>query len=243
MFRKYLVTGVFILGFIGLIYLTYYMYKSSDTQGGYTNEPVMIRDVIQRQEDELETGFFTGKLEAVNTGCFADGECSVVVDGKKVTVLMGWSRDTVGSVQGVEGFGDLERYIGSEVEVYAQLNLVDSYTLYGSDKFYMKLLSSTSMGASAQDITVGGKDPDVSSVSDDLKTQISRNDCIVGGCSSQLCGEAKNMAELVSTCEYRPQYACYKSATCERQENDQCGWTMTTELTQCLRDLEDRPVM
>ena len=82
---------------------------------------------------------FTGKLEEVNTGCFADGECYVVVDKKQVTVLRGWSRDTVGSIQGAESIGDLEKYIGKEVEVYAQDTGDGAYTLYGSEGFYVKV--------------------------------------------------------------------------------------------------------
>lgn len=54
--------------------------------------------------------------------------------------------------------------------------------------------------------------------------------CVITGCSSQLCAEE----DMVSTCEYRESYACYKTATCERQADGKCGWTETTELTQCL---------
>ena len=90
-------------------------------------------------EGKLKVANFSGPLEEVNTGCFADGECYVVVDGKHVTAIMGWSQETVGSVQGVEGFGDLENHIGKEVEVYAQDTGDGKYTLYGSEGFYIKL--------------------------------------------------------------------------------------------------------
>jgi hypothetical protein len=90
-------------------------------------------------EGKLKVANFSGKLEEVNTGCFADGECYVVVDGKHITSIMGWSQETVGSVQGVEGFGDLEGYIGKEVEVYAQDTGDGKYTLYGSEGFYIKV--------------------------------------------------------------------------------------------------------
>ncbi len=90
-------------------------------------------------DGKLKVGNFSGKLEKVDVGCFADGECYVVVDGKHVTTTMGWSRDTVGSVKGVEGFGDLEKHIGEEVEVYAQDKGDGTYTLYGSEGFYVKL--------------------------------------------------------------------------------------------------------
>lgn len=98
-------------------------------------------------DGKLKVANFSGKLEKVDTGCFVDGECYVIVDGKHITTTMGWSRETVGSVQGVESFGDLEKHIGEDVEVYAQDKGDGTYTLYGSEGFYVKLKddSSTSM--------------------------------------------------------------------------------------------------
>ncbi len=55
--------------------------------------------------------------------------------------------------------------------------------------------------------------------------------CYVGGCSSQICSDKKDMA---STCEYNETYACYKTATCERQVSGECGWTSSPELLSCL---------
>lgn len=89
---------------------------------------------------KLKADTFTGTLEKVDTGCFADGECFIEVDGKHVTVLFGWNQEEVGSVLGVEGFGDLENYVGKEVEVYAQDKTDGKYTLYGSSGFYVKVL-------------------------------------------------------------------------------------------------------
>lgn len=89
---------------------------------------------------KLKADTFTGTLEKVDVGCFADGECYVEVDGKHITTIMGWSQETVGSIIGVEGFGDLEKYIGKKVEVYAQDNSDGTYTLYGSEGFYIKVL-------------------------------------------------------------------------------------------------------
>lgn len=89
---------------------------------------------------KLKVGNFVGKLEKVDTGCFADGECYVEVDGKHITTTIGWSQAEVGSVLGVEGFGDLEQHIGEYVEVYAKDNSDGTYSLYGSQGFYVKLL-------------------------------------------------------------------------------------------------------
>lgn len=93
----------------------------------------------EQTEGKLKVGNFSGKLEEVNTACFADGECYVVVDGKHITTTIGWSQETVGTVQGVPSFGDLESHIGEEVEVYAQDKGDGTYTLYGSEGFYVKL--------------------------------------------------------------------------------------------------------
>ncbi|MBZ0232468.1 MAG: hypothetical protein K8M05_09080, partial [Deltaproteobacteria bacterium] len=56
--------------------------------------------------------------------------------------------------------------------------------------------------------------------------------CRVGGCSGQLCVGADDSG--ISTCEWREEYACYRSATCEQQADGRCGWTMTPELSACL---------
>lgn len=43
--------------------------------------------------------------------------------------------------------------------------------------------------------------------------------CLVGGCSGQLCRQTS----VISTCEWVPEYACYRFANCERQKNGSCG--------------------
>ena len=55
--------------------------------------------------------------------------------------------------------------------------------------------------------------------------------CFIGGCSSQICSDR---TDIVSTCEYREEYACYQTAKCERQGNGECGLTQTSVLTACL---------
>ena len=91
--------------------------------------------------NKLKADTFTGTLTKVDTGCLADGECFIEVDGKKVTALIGFSTDEVGSIEGVASFGDLTDYIGKPVEVYAQDNSDGTYTLYGSAGFYIKVLN------------------------------------------------------------------------------------------------------
>lgn len=63
--------------------------------------------------------------------------------------------------------------------------------------------------------------------------------CIVTGCSGQVCAET----EVVTTCEFQPQYACYKQySRCERQTSGQCGWSQTPALTQCLSSSKPVPI-
>lgn len=56
--------------------------------------------------------------------------------------------------------------------------------------------------------------------------------CIKTGCSAIVCAEPGQ--DVVTTCEYKPEYGCYKTAACERQPDSKCGWTQTAELTACL---------
>ena len=52
------------------------------------------------------------------------------------------------------------------------------------------------------------------------------------GCSGTVCAEPGS--DVVTTCEFKPEYACYREATCERQPDGKCAWTQSAELTACL---------
>jgi hypothetical protein len=58
------------------------------------------------------------------------------------------------------------------------------------------------------------------------------NDCVKSGCSGTVCVEPGK--EVVTTCEFKAEYACYRDATCERQGDGSCGWTQSQTLTACL---------
>jgi hypothetical protein len=60
--------------------------------------------------------------------------------------------------------------------------------------------------------------------------------CEIVGCSSEMCADPKE--GLGGTCEWRDSYACFDSATCERQSDGKCGWTQTEALQACLSDAE-----
>ena len=55
-------------------------------------------------------------------------------------------------------------------------------------------------------------------------------ECKITGCSGQICSDE----EIVTTCEFKEEYTCYKTAKCEKQEDGKCGWTPSEELVACL---------
>jgi len=60
---------------------------------------------------------------------------------------------------------------------------------------------------------------------------VARKPCIKTGCSGQVCSDK----EVMTTCEWRPEYECYRRARCERQASGECGFTPSRELTACLQ--------
>lgn len=56
--------------------------------------------------------------------------------------------------------------------------------------------------------------------------------CVVGGCSGEVCSEGKE--PMMSPCLYKPEFGCYKTATCAAQASGGCGWMQTPELKACL---------
>ncbi len=54
--------------------------------------------------------------------------------------------------------------------------------------------------------------------------------CRPTGCSGQVCSDE----DVITTCEFRSEYACFKSGRCERQADGKCGWTQTPALMQCI---------
>jgi peptidoglycan hydrolase-like protein with peptidoglycan-binding domain len=90
----------------------------------------------------VQSESFEGTIQSVSTACFADGECSVTIDGKKVITTIGWSQEIVGSIKGtVNSIGDIETSkIGTQAKVYARKLLDGSYTLYGNSSYYIEVL-------------------------------------------------------------------------------------------------------
>ncbi len=110
----------------------------TEESGRVANPETVTETAAPATDGKLKAANFSGRLEKTDESCFADGECYVIIDGKHITTTIGWSRDTVGSILGVESFGDMKDHIGEEFEVYAQDKGDGTYTLYGSEGFYIK---------------------------------------------------------------------------------------------------------
>lgn len=88
----------------------------------------------------IDTGaeLFEGTVTAHSLGCFADGECSVTVDGKKVVTTVGRMQGPLGEVTGIPYFAAIENNIGAHAKVYAK-KTDGGYTLYGNTEYYVNI--------------------------------------------------------------------------------------------------------
>jgi hypothetical protein len=95
-------------------------------------------------DDAGDVVAFVGELESVKQQCDTDGECFVVVSGKRVVIGKSGTTETVGVIRGLVESTELETAVGTQVEVLAKMTSNDSYTLYGDSAFYIQILESTS---------------------------------------------------------------------------------------------------
>lgn len=56
--------------------------------------------------------------------------------------------------------------------------------------------------------------------------------CKITGCGGEVCSDK----EVNTACVWKDEDICYRTAKCERQQNNRCGWTMTEMLRLCLSD-------
>ena len=75
---------------------------------------------------------FEGSVQSINNGCFADGVCSVTVDGTVVVTLVGWSRD-------IWGTRDPELKVGDAVQVFCK-RTAEGCTLNGDAGYFVRKL-------------------------------------------------------------------------------------------------------
>lgn len=67
-----------------------------------------------------------------------------------------------------------------------------------------------------------------------LGTPVPAPSCVKTGCSSHICAPT----HMVSTCEFREEYACYSAAVCEAQAGGRCGFTRSPALIACLAGVQ-----
>ncbi len=80
---------------------------------------------------------FSGTIEAYNSGCAIDLSCSMTIDGKIIITQVGWRGGAQGRVIGNK-IEDVEFGV-TEADVYARKKLDGTYTLYGSNNYYIKI--------------------------------------------------------------------------------------------------------
>jgi len=105
----------------------------------------------------VEGETITGTITDIQYDCMFDGVCGVMVGKAFVIVSKGEGPVDKIPKQGYieEGLIDSDaksRFIGKTVEVYAanEEGKTDTYTLYGNDDFYIRLLTNTTAPGGAQ---------------------------------------------------------------------------------------------
>lgn len=64
------------------------------------------------------------------------------------------------------------------------------------------------------------------------------SDCVTGGCSGTIC-QHKDTEPIMTTCEFKPEYACYKQIKCGCIDG-KCVWDKTAEFDDCVEDLRGK---
>lgn len=60
-------------------------------------------------------------------------------------------------------------------------------------------------------------------------------ECVIAGCSGQVCTDSETAKGLITTCEFRPEYNCFKFSECG-YFNEKCEWKKTEEYLKCVQD-------
>lgn len=64
-------------------------------------------------------------------------------------------------------------------------------------------------------------------------------DCSTGGCSGQICGAKDKVKDIVTTCEWREEYGCYKKTSCSCISG-KCQWKETDEFLNCMENAKSQ---
>ncbi len=58
--------------------------------------------------------------------------------------------------------------------------------------------------------------------------------CVIAGCSGTLCLDKESASDIVTTCEFKSEYECYKQVSCEIKDSGNCGWSDREKLSECI---------
>ena len=65
----------------------------------------------------------------------------------------------------------------------------------------------------------------------------SDSDCVLAGCSSQLCAPKEEAQGIMTTCEYKEEYGCLKLTSCGCI-NNKCRWAEIPDYLECLKEVK-----
>ena len=60
------------------------------------------------------------------------------------------------------------------------------------------------------------------------------SDCVIGGCSGTIC-QHKDSEPVMTTCEFKPEYACFKQIECGCIGKS-CMWDKTSDFDSCVEE-------
>lgn len=65
------------------------------------------------------------------------------------------------------------------------------------------------------------------------------SNCVVTGCSSQLCAPSQEKSGLITTCEYKEEYSCLKKTSCGCVSGT-CQWKDNLEYRSCINNISNK---
>ncbi|RLI93229.1 MAG: hypothetical protein DRO89_00590 [Candidatus Altiarchaeales archaeon] len=67
------------------------------------------------------------------------------------------------------------------------------------------------------------------------------SDCGTGGCSGQICGLKERVKDIITTCEYRPEYDCLRLTSCKCIDG-KCQWEENNAYLECMKNLSRKSI-
>ena len=128
----------YIIGIAGVIVVgVLYWYLPVQSPLQQSPAPVVVNDEVEIIIDDLESGEIKFKGVVMPGGqdtCSVDGTCSIMVGDTEVIWGEGWPQEPRGSM-------DDNIQIGKAVEVYGKKEMADVVSIYGSEKYYIRVIS------------------------------------------------------------------------------------------------------